>query len=148
MMLEETSGPLRVLGEWLFDLVRELTGEEPQPIASGGWYRARSDHGVFLYFRFTGARARNYPRDSIHLVAKWDEQLDGTGVKRGNNWFGSDPSADLALRPEVPGDVPVAKQFVRRAFELRRRGRGRGKARLRDDAPPAGAGASESPDAV
>lgn len=120
MMLEETSGPLRVLGEWLFDLVRGLTGEEPQPIRSGGWYRARSDRGVFLYFRFTGGRARKFPRHSIHLVAKWDEHLDGNGVERGNNWFGSDPSADLALRPEAAGHVRAAEQFVRGAHELRR----------------------------
>jgi hypothetical protein len=123
MMLDETSGPLRVLGEWLFDLVRELTGEEPQPISSGEWYRARSDEGVFLYFRFTGGRARKYPRHSVHLVAKWDEHLNGDGVERGNNWFGSGPSADLALRPEVAGDVTAAEQFVRRAYELRRSGR-------------------------
>lgn len=119
MMLEQTGGPLRALGEWLFGLVRELGGEEPQPIASGGWYRARSDRGVFLYFRFTSARARSYPPGSIHLVAKWSESLEEAGGRRGNNWFGSHPSADLAVRPEVPGDRAAAERFVRRAFELR-----------------------------
>lgn len=125
MMLEETSGSLRILGEWLFDLVRELTGGEPQPIPSGGWYRARSAHGVFMYFRFTGARARKYPRDSIHLAAKWNERLVECGATDGNNWFGRHASADLAVRPEEPGDLAPAEKFVRYAFDLQQRHRGR-----------------------
>ena len=147
MMLEQASGPLRVIGEWLFDLVRELTGGEPQQIRSGGWYRARSDHGVFLYFRFTGARVRTYPPGSIHLVARWDDHLEGGGVTRGNNWFGSHPSADLAVRPEDPDSLAFAEQFIRRSFQLRRRGTGGRTRKAPGDAQPGGI-AGESPDPV
>ena len=120
MKIEETSGALRILGERLFALCEELAGVVPQRLASQDWYRATSEKGVFLYFRFVSERARKHPPLSVHLLTWWDDHFVGEqeGIVRGNNWFGSHPSAELTV---LPDQGALAEKFVRRAFELRRR---------------------------
>src|SRR5687768_1954010 len=99
MLLDNVDSDLQQLGRRLFKVVRDLSGSEPELESSSGWYKAASADGVFAYFYFLGPRARRYPPNSLHLVAKWDESLNRPDVEASNNWFGGHPSADLIVKP-------------------------------------------------
>jgi hypothetical protein len=119
MKLEDTSGPLRAFGEGFFTYLEELSGARPQLVPSSDWYKVPSPNGVTLYFRFISDRARKYPPHSIHLIARWDDSFTTVGAERGNNWFGSHPSAEVTLQPEDGTEVNALEHFVRHAFRLR-----------------------------
>ena len=122
MRLDQASSALQKFGNRMFKLVKKLAGAEAQWQPGSGWYRANSDRGVFLYLRFVGQRGRKYPPNSVHLAAKWHEEFADSRVVQGNNWFGSGPSADFSARPDHPEEVVRAESFIRRAFQLHRRG--------------------------
>jgi hypothetical protein len=125
VQLEMTNDELRTLGERIFDLVRELAGDTPAFEKSSGWYKATSEHGVFLYLYFLGAKARRNPPNSVRLVAKWDPSFAGKAVEESNDWFGGHPSAGLTARPEHSEEAAAAEAFIRHAFRLRARHSGR-----------------------
>jgi hypothetical protein len=119
--LDQVSVDLQKLGDRLFKLVQHLTGAPPEWQPGSGWYRVDSDHGVFLYFYFLGKRGGRYPPNSVHLAAKWRGGFSDLPVEQGNNWFGSERSADLSARPNRPDEIALAEKFIRRAFDLRGR---------------------------
>jgi hypothetical protein len=120
MLLEKSDRAVQALGERLFAFVEQLSGSRPQLISSGDAYRAEVDGRPFIYFRFVGPRARTFPPNSVHLMAPWHDHLAGEGVRRANNWYGSQPSADFSARADNPGEAVEAEAFVRRALQVRR----------------------------
>ncbi len=117
MLIDDINADLRVLGESLFALVRELGGG--RPTLSADWYRTEIAGAPALYFRFIGNRARIYPKNSVHLATQWRAGFASIdGVEKKNNWYGSQPSADVCARPSHPNEVENARKFIRCAFRL------------------------------
>lgn len=121
MTLEETEGAQRDAGNRLFGFIEGLAAEAPRLVGSGQAYGAPSDRGVFVYLTFVSRNPRKNPRASIHIMARWDDRLEGDGVVRGSNWFG-DVSADLVIQPERMEEVARAARFIRDAYKFRRGG--------------------------
>ena len=118
MLLEKTSGAMRKMCDHLFDFVEQMTGEQPRPLRTGGWYRAATGKRAFLYLRLVGNRGSVYPPNSIHLTARWDDRFIGDGVSQKNHWYSSQSSADFSARSDHPEDVDRAEDFIRLAFQL------------------------------
>src|SRR5262245_35368671 len=118
MRREQTTGALRNLCDRLFDLIAELAGTQPQLVPDGGWYRAESGGRGFVYLRPIGEAARTFPPNSVHLATRWDESLHDEGVTAGNNWYGSEASADLVVRANNTEEVARAETFIRQAYAL------------------------------
>lgn len=62
MEFEKTSGPLRKLGERLFNLMTQLAGAPPL-CNKGGWYQWYQTPPLYLYF--VGEKARKHPKNSV-----------------------------------------------------------------------------------
>ncbi|MBK9131553.1 MAG: hypothetical protein IPM20_07985 [Gammaproteobacteria bacterium] len=115
MLIDDANADLRAFGESLFTLVSQLGGG--QPTSSADWYRTEIAGAPALYFRFIGNRARTYPKNSVHLSTQWRAGFASIdGVEKKNNWYGSQPSADVCARPGYPNEIENARKFIRRAF--------------------------------
>jgi hypothetical protein len=119
MKLEQTTGSLREFAERLFAFIEELTGNRPH-LRDSPWYRVETARGrAFLFLRLIGHRAKRNPPNSIHLAARWEEQLKGPRVHEGTNWFESHRSVDLVVRADQPEELDMALEFVRLAHQIR-----------------------------
>jgi hypothetical protein len=115
MLIEDANADLKSLGESLFSFVHELGGG--RPTQSADWYRTDILAVPALYFRFIGNRARTYPKNSVHLATQWRAGFTSIdGVSKRNNWYGSQPSADICVRPGYPNEIENAREFIRVAF--------------------------------
>jgi hypothetical protein len=90
MEIETTEGALRAAAELLFAVSRAIDGRGPQFV--GGWYKLslRDDSG-YAWLRLIGDRARQYPKQSIHVVVfPHPEFRQDARLRTGRDWWGKE----------------------------------------------------------
>lgn len=112
MMLEKTTGELRSSALRIFKFIEDLGGvisaKDTQYMA------ALPEHGSICIQLIQQGRKK--PDNSIYVHCRWREELAGDGVQKGNDWFGSSPSAGVIATANHPLEMNRAETFILRAW--------------------------------
>lgn len=109
---ERISDDLRQMCERLLQLCERRLGERPDGPRRDTWYRAAFRGHPVVWLCAIGIGQN---RNTVHLIAKWDDRFRPLGARpEGPNWYGT-PSADLWTGPAQEAQ---AVAFINLAIDL------------------------------